>query len=85
MYKNNFQSEGNVVIEEIGRNFELFSRFFGNQSMNQIRTFLERYDAQSLWNIGSETDTRGRDFESMVRKSVNIHSDVRQMLLLFSK
>lgn len=28
---------------------------------------------------------RGRDFESLVRKSNNIHSDIRQMLLLYSK
>lgn len=100
-------------LEEIGRNLELFNRLFASQGLNQIRTFLERYDAQAMANLigsgnasvatvanatsnggymrtdsnsgGGGNEFRGRDFESMIRKNVHIHSDVRQMILLFGK
>ncbi|KAI1720706.1 annexin domain-containing protein [Ditylenchus destructor] len=67
-------------VEEIGRNLDLFTRLFGSQGLNQIRTFLERYDSHAM-NVDGEI--RGKDFESVIRKNVNIHSDVKQMLLLF--
>lgn len=69
-------------MEELGRNFDLFSRILATQSLNQIRAFLDRFDAAVV--VDGVAD-RSREFETIVRKSVNIHSDVRQMLLLFAK
>lgn len=76
-------------VEEIGRNLELFQRVFAGQSLNQIRYFLDRFDArvgsahQSMETLSESS--RNRDFESILRKSVNIHSEVRHMLLMYSK
>uniref|UniRef100_A0A915D1U5 Annexin n=1 Tax=Ditylenchus dipsaci TaxID=166011 RepID=A0A915D1U5_9BILA len=70
----------NASMEEIGRNLDLFNKLFGAQGLNQIRTFLEKYDAQAMH---GDADVRGKDFESLIRKSVSLHSDVRQMILLF--
>ncbi|KAH7712132.1 CRE-NEX-4 protein [Aphelenchoides avenae] len=69
-------------IEELGRNLDLFTRIFATQSLNQIRALLDRFDSAAV--VDGVPD-RSREFESIVRKSVNIHSDVRQMLLLFAK
>lgn len=32
-----------------------------------------------------ENEMRGKDFESMIRKNIQIHTDIRQMILLFGK
>uniref|UniRef100_A0AC34PVD7 Annexin n=1 Tax=Panagrolaimus sp. JU765 TaxID=591449 RepID=A0AC34PVD7_9BILA len=69
-------------IDEIGRNLELFERIFINQSLTQLRSFLDRYDHQAT-KITDSDSSKSRDFETLIRKSVNIHADVRHMLLLF--
>lgn len=71
-------------IDEIGRNLELFERIFINQNLIQLRSFFDRYDLQATKFIDTES-IRSRDFETAIRKSVNIHADVRHMLLLFGK
>ncbi|KAE9552945.1 hypothetical protein FO519_003822 [Halicephalobus sp. NKZ332] len=71
-------------VDEIGRNLELFERIFVNQSLIQLRSFFDRYDLKSMKSPGSESP-KPRDFETAIRKSVNIHSDVRHMMLLFVK
>ncbi|KAI6186853.1 Annexin A11 [Aphelenchoides besseyi] len=78
-----------IEIDDLGRNLELFQKFFASQSMSQIRVFLDRYDARiSSTKVSNETiseSSKNRDFESIIRKSVNIHSEVRQLLLMYSK
>ncbi|CAD5231822.1 unnamed protein product [Bursaphelenchus xylophilus] len=76
-------------VEEIGRNLDLFARVFANQGLNQIRCFVDRFDAK-MNSAHQSTETiseasKAKDFESILRKSVNIHSEVRQMMLMYSK
>ncbi|KAI3422058.1 hypothetical protein GPALN_012594 [Globodera pallida] len=83
--------EGNV--EELGRSLELFNRVFGLRSPRQIQAFVERYDtrAREAQNrsenelaSGGRTESRTvRNFEWTIRKSVNIHSDIKQAILLY--
>lgn len=67
----------------------MFQKVFASQGLNQIRCFLERFDARmTSTNHSTETisDTsKPKDFESILRKSVNIHSEVRHMLLMYAK
>jgi hypothetical protein len=76
-------------LEELGRNLDLFQKVFANRGLNQVRAFVDRYDQQML-NIRASNETisessKSKDFESILRKSVNIHSEVRQMLLMYCK
>ncbi|KAI6230734.1 Annexin A11 [Aphelenchoides fujianensis] len=76
-------------VEELGRNLELFQKLFSSQSLSQVRVFLDRYDVH-VANTKTSNETisdssKTRDFESIIRKSVNIHSEVRQLLLMYSK
>uniref|UniRef100_A0A183CTA7 Annexin n=1 Tax=Globodera pallida TaxID=36090 RepID=A0A183CTA7_GLOPA len=85
--------EGNV--EELGRSLELFNRVFGLRSPRQIQAFVERYDtrAREAQNrsenelaSGGRTESRTvRNFEWTIRKSVNIHSDIKQAILLYAR
>lgn len=76
-------------LDELGRNLELFQRVFASRGLNQVRAFVDRYDQQIL-GIRASNETisesnKTRDFESVLRKSVNVHSEVRQMLLMYAK
>uniref|UniRef100_A0A914YJ41 Uncharacterized protein n=1 Tax=Panagrolaimus superbus TaxID=310955 RepID=A0A914YJ41_9BILA len=72
-------------IEELGRNNELFEKIFLNQSLIQLRSFFDRYDSHAMRASADSDSPKVRDFETAVRKSVNMHSDIRHMILLFGK
>ncbi|CAD5224646.1 unnamed protein product [Bursaphelenchus okinawaensis] len=74
-------------VEEIGRNLDLFSRIFANQGLNQIRCFVDRFDVKmnSAHQSNETISEKAKDFESIVRKSTTIHSEVRQMMLMYTK
>uniref|UniRef100_A0AC34FIG7 Annexin n=1 Tax=Panagrolaimus sp. ES5 TaxID=591445 RepID=A0AC34FIG7_9BILA len=72
-------------VEELGRNHEIFEKIFLNQSLIQLRSFFDRYDTQAMRASADSDSPKVRDFETAVRKSVNMHSDIRHMILLFVK
>jgi hypothetical protein len=91
-----FVKEG--TVEELGRSLDLFTRIFGLRSAAQIRCFIQHYDrlaqARTLKgadDLGGGRESQGknreriRDFESAIRRSVNIHSDVKQAILLYGQ
>uniref|UniRef100_A0A914DVR4 Annexin n=1 Tax=Acrobeloides nanus TaxID=290746 RepID=A0A914DVR4_9BILA len=69
-------------VEEIGRNSDLFNQIFISQSLSQIRALVDRFDALA---VTPDVESKPKDFESLVRKSSNLHSDVRHMILLYLK
>lgn len=71
---------------------ELFNRVFGLRGPNQIRAFVDRYDAlardaqlptEAEGGASARREPARRDFEWTIRKSVHIHSDIKQAILLY--
>ncbi|KAI6189672.1 Annexin A11 [Aphelenchoides bicaudatus] len=76
-------------LEELGRNIELFQKVIANRGLNNMRAFVERYD-QHITNTRNSNETisdnsKSRDFESVLRRSVNIHTEIKQLLLMYAK
>lgn len=76
-------------LEELGRNTDLFEKIFASRGLNQVRAFIDLYDKHML-SIRASNETisdtaKSKDFESILRKSVNIHSEIRQLLLSYGK
>uniref|UniRef100_A0AC35GGT1 Uncharacterized protein n=1 Tax=Panagrolaimus sp. PS1159 TaxID=55785 RepID=A0AC35GGT1_9BILA len=66
-------------VEELGRNYEMFEKIFLNQSLIQLRSFFDRYDTHAMRASADSDSPKVRDFETAIRKSVNMHSDIRHM------
>ncbi|KAL3083190.1 hypothetical protein niasHS_010992 [Heterodera schachtii] len=80
------------TVEELGRSMELFNRVFGLRSARQIQAFVDRYDKRVIdaqnehgnkLASGRRESRTVRNFEWTIRKSVNIHSDIKQAILLY--
>jgi hypothetical protein len=75
-------------IAELGRNIDLFQKIFASRGLNQVRAFVDRYDQKLNIRASNETiseSTKPKDFESVLRKSANMHSEARQLLLMYGE
>uniref|UniRef100_A0A0N4ZJ78 tRNA-uridine aminocarboxypropyltransferase 1 n=1 Tax=Parastrongyloides trichosuri TaxID=131310 RepID=A0A0N4ZJ78_PARTI len=72
---NLIQSTSNF-FEELGRNVELFGKLFVSPSFATIHDMIETYDLKK---------EPGKDFESLLRKNKNLHTEIRNIILLIIK
>uniref|UniRef100_A0AC35TV91 tRNA-uridine aminocarboxypropyltransferase n=1 Tax=Rhabditophanes sp. KR3021 TaxID=114890 RepID=A0AC35TV91_9BILA len=69
-------TDNNNFFDEIGRSVDLFTRFFVQPSFATIREMIDTYDLKK---------ENGKEFEALVRKTKNMHPDIRSMILLIIK